>query len=152
MAAQELVARYAAAKSRRDVAAALGVCHDDFVLDTVPFGIRAAGKPEVARQLEIFFATFPDYHVTLEGEAATGDAVAVWGTVRATMRGPFGSFAATGRAFALPFACVFPLRDGLLAGERFFFDLNMMCEQLGLPVERVADELRAVRDALAKGG
>ncbi len=40
---------------------------------------------------------------------------------------------------------MFALRDGLLAGERFFFDLNAMCEQLGLAVERVAAELRAFR-------
>lgn len=147
----EAVARYAAAKSRQDVEAALAYCHADFVLDTIPFGIRGHGKEECAGQLGLFFATFPDYAVSIDGQAESPGAVTVWGTVRATMRGPFGRFAPTGRAFALPFACVFPLRDGLLAGERFFFDLNMMCEQLGLPVEQVAAELRSVREALGSG-
>ena len=141
----ELVAEYAAAKSRQDIAAALAVCHEDFVLDTVAFGIRGTGKPEVAAQLAIFFTTFPDYAATLEGQAAGDGVVTAWGTIRATMRGPFGTFAPTGRAFALPYSCVFPHRDGRLAGERFFFDLNAMCEQLGLPIERVAAELRAFR-------
>jgi len=141
----EIVAQYAAAKSRQDIDGALRVCREDFVLDTVPFGIRGRGKTEVAAQLGIFFATFPDYAATLEGQATGEDVVTAWGTIRATMRGPLGSFAPTGRAFALPFSCVFPLRDGLLAAERFFFDLNAMCEQLGLPVERVAAELRAFR-------
>src|SRR5438128_746723 len=39
----ELVARYSAAKSRQDVEGALALCHEDFVLDAVPFGIRGAG-------------------------------------------------------------------------------------------------------------
>src|SRR2546422_2527453 len=141
----EIVAEYAAAKSRQDIDGALRVCREDFLLDTVPFGIRGKGKAEVAAQLRVFFTTFPDYAATLEGQAASEEVVTAWGTIRATMRGPLGSFAPTGRAFALPFSCVFPLRDGLLAGERFFFDLNTMCEQLGLPVERVAAELRAFR-------
>jgi len=141
----EIVAQYAAAKSRQDIDGALRVCQEDFILDTVPFGIRGHGKAEVAAQLGIFFATFPDYSAALEGQATGEDVVTAWGTIRATMRGPLGSFAPTGRAFVLPFSCVFPLRDGLLAGERFFFDLNAMCEQLGLPVERVAAELRAFR-------
>ena len=148
-AAADIVARYAAAKSRQDVDAALALCDEDFVLETVPFGIHGRGKSEVAAQLQMFFTTFPDYEATLEGCVAGGSVVATWGTIRATMRGPFGSFAPTGRAFALPFSCVFPLSEGLLAGERFFFDLNAMCEQLGLPVERVAAELRAFREAIA---
>ena len=43
----ELVSRYAAAKSRRDIESALAVCSDDFVLDTVPFGTRAVGTAMV---------------------------------------------------------------------------------------------------------
>ena len=140
-----IVAEYAAAKSRQDIEGALRVCQEDFLLDTVPFGIRGKGKTEVAAQLRIFFTTFPDYAATLDGQAASEEVVTAWGTIHATMRGPLGSFAPTGRAFALPFSCVFPLRDGLLAAERFFFDLNAMCEQLGLPVERVAAELRTFR-------
>lgn len=136
----ERVRRYAAAKSRQDIREALAQCTDDFVLDTVAFGIRGRGTVQVAAQLH-------DYHVDIEGEAATRDACSAWGTVHGTMRGPLGSFAPTGRAFALPFACVFALRAARLASERFFFGPNLMCEQLGLPVAGVSDELRAFRTA-----
>src|SRR5262245_41736456 len=102
-----LVARYAAAKSRQDVAAALAVCADDFFLDTVAFGLRARGKAAVGAQLEVFFAAFPDYRVRLEGTTAGDGVVTAWGTAYATMRGPLGTIAPTGRAFALPFACLF---------------------------------------------
>jgi steroid delta-isomerase-like uncharacterized protein len=146
--AMDVVGRYAAAKSRQDVAAALHLCTEDFVLDTVAFGIRGVGGDAVAAQLHAFFAAFPDYRVVIEGQAAADEAVAAWGTLYATMRGALGSVAASGRACALPFACVFELRGDRLAAERFFFDLNTMCEQLALPVERVAAELRVFRTAL----
>ena len=77
----QLVACYSAAKSRQDVAAALALCHDDFVLDTVAFGIRGAGKEIVAGQLRIFFTTFPDYGVSTDGVAEAEGVVTTWGTV-----------------------------------------------------------------------
>jgi limonene-1,2-epoxide hydrolase len=141
----QVVTRYTAAKSRQDVAAALAVCTKTFVLDTVPFGIRGVGVDEVAAQLQIFFATFPDYRVTIEGEAAAEETVAAWGTLHATMRGALGSLAPTGRACTLPFVSVFEVGGARLTAERFFFDLGTMCEQLGLPADAVAAELRAFR-------
>ena len=54
-----LVAGYAAAKSAQDVAAALAVCDDAFVLDTPTFGTRSPGKAATAAQLHAFFAAFP---------------------------------------------------------------------------------------------
>jgi steroid delta-isomerase-like uncharacterized protein len=145
LAPMEIVGRYAAAKSRQDVDAALALCSEDFVLDTVAFGIRGRGSAEVAAQLRLFFATFPDYRVTIVGQTAGEETVTAWGTLHATMRGALGSFAATARACTLPFVCVFTLRGERLAAERFFFELAEMCEQLGLPVDAVAAELRAFR-------
>ncbi|HEY2385788.1 MAG TPA: nuclear transport factor 2 family protein [Candidatus Binatia bacterium] len=141
----ELVSAYAAAKSRQDGAAALALCTDDFVLDTVPFGIRGAGNADVATQLGLFFETFPDYRVTIEGQAVAEDGAAVscWGTWHATMRGALGTFAATQAACTVPFVCVFEVVGSRLAAERFFFDLGTLCVQLGLPLDRVAGELRA---------
>lgn len=149
----DVVARYAAAKSRQDAAAALACCTDDFVLETIPFGTRSHGKAETAAHLAVFFAAFPDYRAVVEGQAAGPGAVAAWGTVSATLRGAFGTLPPTGRSFALPFTCVFPLRDGLLAGERFFFDLAAMCDQLGVSIDAVRAELRVVRgEAPVAGG
>ncbi len=140
-----LVSDYAAAKSRQDTQAALALCTDDVVLDTVPFGLRGIGRADVASQLDLFFATFPDYRVAIAGQAVAEDGAAVtcWGTWRATMRGPLGTFAATERACGLPFVCVFELAGARLAAERFFFDLGTLCAQLGLPLGAVVAELRA---------
>jgi steroid delta-isomerase-like uncharacterized protein len=138
----EVVAAYAEAKSRADVESALRHCADDLVVDTVPFQIEVAGKDANRAAFEAFFGVFPDYDVELAGTTGAGELLAGWGTLRATMAGSIGRLEATGRRFELPFACVWHVRDGLLAHERFFFDLHQMCEQLGLDAASVLAEIR----------
>ena len=53
--------RYGKAKSRQDVVAAMACCTEDFVLETLPFQMRAAGAAQTARDLAVFFDIFPDY-------------------------------------------------------------------------------------------
>jgi hypothetical protein len=43
----------------------------------------------------------------------------------------------SGRPFRVPFANVTPFHDGLMAGESIYFDLATLCEQAGLPLEKV---------------
>lgn len=140
-----LVDGYARAKSRADVDGALAFCHDDFVLETVSFGVASHGKAETALHLHTFFHSFPDYDVTLE-ELTFGDAsVGCWGSARMTMRGDVLDVRATGRTVELPVFCAFRFQDGLLASERFFFDLVTLTEGIGVPLATMQRALRAVR-------
>lgn len=134
---RSLVRCYGAAKSQQDVEAALAICSQDFVLDCPPFGTIVRGKDEARPQLELFFAAFPDYGVTVEGMSAEGDSVACWGDVHLTFAGPLLDLAPTGRAARLPFVSVFACDSTALRGERFFFDLATLCRQIGVPVESV---------------
>lgn len=140
--ADEVVAAYTAAKSRADADEAVRHCADDFTIETVPFQTTIEGREANRAAFQAFFAVFPDYDVEVAGTTGAGDELATWGTLRATMRGPFGRIEATGRRFELPFACVWRVRNGLLAHERFFFDLHQMCEQLGIDAAAVLAELR----------
>ena len=140
-----LVDGYARAKSRADVDGALAFCHDDFVLETVSFGVASHGKAETALHLHAFFHSFPDYDVTLE-ELTFGDAsVGCWGSARMTMRGDVLDVRATGHTVELPVFCAFRFRDGLLVSERFFFDLVTLTEGIGVPLATMQRALRAVR-------
>ncbi len=134
---------YAGAKSEQDVAAALSLCSEDFVLETVPLGLAARDRKDAERQLELFFRSFPDYAIEADGIAAENGAVVCWGAVRQTFGGPFLGFAPTGRSARLPFVSVFEGRNGRLTRERYFFDLASLCDQIGLP-------LAAARETLAK--
>lgn len=142
-----LVRGYGGAKSEQDIGAALSVCSEDFVLETVPLGITTRSRKEAEQQLALFFTAFPDYGVTLEGVAAGSGAVSAWGRMRLTWRGPFAGLAPSGRRAELPFVSVFPCAGGKLRGERFFFDLATLCEQLALPLAALRERLAALAGA-----
>ncbi|MEV0344722.1 ester cyclase [Nonomuraea sp. NPDC050680] len=141
-----VVRAYARAKSRADLPAALACCRRDVVFETIAFQAVATGLDEVARQNTAFLRTFPDYGVELEYLVEASELVVGAGTVRATMMQKLVGIEPTGRSFALPFACHWTVRDGLIAHERFFFDFHQMCEQLGLPTEAAAAKFAAWRE------
>ena len=140
-----LVRAYAEAKSRQDAAAALALCSDDFSIETIPFGTASRGRDDTARQLALFFSVFPDYRAETEGLADQGDSVAWWGRISLTFAGAFLGLEPTGKSASLPAFSVFDLRKGRLVRERFFFDLAMLCEQIGVPVETLSGSLRSLR-------
>ena len=144
---RSLVRCYGAAKSEQDIGAALAVCSDGFSIDTVAFGIASRDRRDTAQQLALFFQSFPDYAVTLEGFANGPGNVACWGRARMTFGGDLLGIRATGKSAVLPVACVIRAHDGQLHGERFFFDLAAVCEQIGVPVATLADALRPLRTA-----
>lgn len=144
--------RYGEAKSRQDIATALSACTPDFVLETVPFGTIAKGRDEVAYDLAVFFELFPDYEFLCEGTAEGADgSVVVWGRACLTWTGRLPKVI-TGsslvrlprRRIEVPATAVYDVRGGLLARERFVFDMNAFCRQLGLPTAIVLRMLRSV--------
>ncbi|MEU3624159.1 ester cyclase [Amycolatopsis coloradensis] len=133
----ELVQALAVAKSRQDVPAALDLLHPDMTLETPAFGTTAKGRAENEKALKRFFATFPDYDVTLDGHVSDGATLVCWGTARMTMTGDrFGVVPHGGRA-ELPVFIQFTFADGLIASERFFFDLSALCAQSGVSTDAV---------------
>ena len=140
-----LVRAYAEAKSRQDTAAALALCAEDFSIETIPFGTASKDRDDTARQLALFFSVFPDYRAETEGMADRGDSVAWWGRVSLSFAGGFLGIEPTGKTASLPAFSVFDLREDRLVRERFFFDLAMLCEQIGVPVAQLSSALGAFR-------
>lgn len=135
---------YGMAKGQQDVAAAMLLCHPDFVLDAAPFRMASADRDATVLQLAAFFAAFPDFRPDIEGLLAGGGAAACWGQVRMTQDGPLLGFPAGGRTARLPFFSAFEFKDGLLSKETFHLDLALLCDQLGLPVEGVTAAVRSL--------
>ncbi len=121
------------------------MCSEDFVLETPSLGLTARDRKEAEQQLALFFHVFPDYRVTLEGLATGEGVVTCWGRARMSWRGPFAEHAPSGRTAELPFVSIFPCEGGSLRGERFFFDLASLCEQIGLPLAAVKRAVGASR-------
>ena len=144
---RSMVRCYGAAKSERDIAAALAACSEEFSIDTVAFGIASRDRKETEQHLALFFQSFPDYAVTLDGFATSPSQVACWGHARMSFRGDFLGLRATGKGADLPVFCLMTTRDGRLTSERFFFDLAALCEQIEVPVATLTAALRPLRAA-----
>lgn len=137
----ELVQSLAVAKSRQDVHTALTFLHQDMVLESPAFGSKARGLAENERALARFFATFPDYHVVLQGHASNDETLICWGTVQMTMTGDRFGVIPNGKRAELPVFIQFVFKDDLIAGERFFFDLSALCAQSGVSTDAVRQKL-----------
>jgi predicted ester cyclase len=135
--AQEL----AAAKSRQDLPAAMRLFHPGMVLETPAFGTMARGLAETERALTRFFLSFPDYNVILQGHGSDSDTLICWGTAQLTMTGDRFGVEPSGRRAELPVFMQFAFKDGLIAGERFFFDLSALCAQSGVSTDAVRRKL-----------
>lgn len=133
----ELARALAAAKSRQDLPAAMRLFHPDMVLETPAFGTLARGLAENEKALARFFRSFPDYRVTLAGHAGDGDTLVCWGTARMTMTGDRFGVVPCGATAELPVFIQFSFSGGLIAYERFFFDLAELCAQSGVSTDKV---------------
>ncbi|MBT2408682.1 MULTISPECIES: nuclear transport factor 2 family protein [unclassified Streptomyces] len=134
----ELAQALAIAKSRQDVPAAMELFHQDVVLEVPAFGTTAQGRAANEKALIRFFASFPDYDVELQGHADDGDTLICWGAARMTLTGDRFAVVPNGNRAELPVFIQFTFKDGLIAGERFFFfDLSALCAQSGVSTDAV---------------
>jgi steroid delta-isomerase-like uncharacterized protein len=134
------------AEAARDIDAILATFVTDCFLETMPLGLRSEGRDAVqAAYQQQFFTSFPDLAPEDEGIAFGDDVVVVWGTLRGTSRGDWLGVPPGGGTFAVPFTNVVPFEQGLMAGERIYFDLATLCEQARIPLE----EVRAAAATLA---
>ncbi len=136
-----LASALADAKGRQDLPAALRLLHSDIILETPAFGTWACGLAQNEQILTRFFATFPDYAVDLMGHAASEQSLVCWGEAQMTMTGDRFGVTPNGRRARLPVFIQFGFADGLIAYERFFFDLSELCAQSGVSTDAVRSTL-----------
>lgn len=127
----------AEAKGRQDLPAAMKLLHPEMLLETPAFGSRAQGTAENEAALARFFASFPDYHIELEGHATADGVLICWGTAHMTMTGSRFGVVPNGQQAHVPVFIRFTFKDGLIASERFCFDLSTLCAQSGVSTDAV---------------
>lgn len=136
-----LVTKLADAKSRQDVDEALRVCHADMLLETPALRSVARGTEENRAALRRFFTAFPDYEVALDRHIVDDGVMVCWGTARMTMTGSRFGAQPSGRRATLPVIIEFGFRDGLIAHERFHYDLSVLCAESGVSTDAVRTTL-----------
>ena len=133
------------AEAARDFDAIMATFVEDCYLETVPLNLRIEGRSAARAAYEGYFSAFPDLTPADEGFAFGDDVIVTWGTLRGTSKGEFLGVPASGRAFALQFVNVARFRAARMAGESIHFDLATLCDQGGLPIEKIraAAQIRA---------
>jgi steroid delta-isomerase-like uncharacterized protein len=140
------------AEAVRDFDAIMATFVEDCYLETVPLNLRMEGRPAARAAYEGYFTAFPDLSPDDEGFAFGDDVVATWGTLRGTSKGEWFGVPASGRAFALQFVNVARFRAGRMAGESIHFDLATLCDQSGLPIEKIRAAAQIRAQALRRSG
>lgn len=130
-----IVDALATAKSRQDIEAAMRIYHPQGVLVAPPLGPPREGAAEIRAGLVRFFSLFPDYAVTLEGHAVSGETLVAWGTIHLTLSGRPGGQTPNGRRAVVPVFILFRFADGRVVWESFNFDLASLCRQSGVSAD-----------------
>jgi steroid delta-isomerase-like uncharacterized protein len=138
------------AEAARDFDAIMATFVEDCYLETVPLNLRIEGRSAARAAYEGFFTAFPDLTPNDDGFAFGDDVVVTWGTLRGTSTGDFLGVPPSGRAFALQFVNVARFRAGRMAGESIHFDLATLCDQGGLPIEKIRAAARTRAEALRR--
>jgi len=142
--------RHVAAENAGDVAGALATYHPDCFYENAALGVRFVGPDAVAMQYGALFSALPDAELEEDGTAYGDNVFTHWGTFRGTVSGEFLGLPPTGRRIAIPFAAIFYFKDGLMEGERVFFDLATFCEQASLSVGAVQAAAQSLRAAMSE--
>ena len=129
--------RHRAAEEARDYPSVMETLTDDCFLEHVSLGLRSEGKDDATRAYEKLFAAFPDLGSVPGGIAYGDDVLVAFGELHGTMRGPWLGLPPTGREFTIPLVNIVPFRDGLMNGERLFYDAAMLCDGAGLDLDRL---------------
>ena len=129
-----LVVRHVGAENAHDLAATLATLHPDCVYEDVPTG-RVFQGHEGARRFYEEWWTGLNLAVTPRSEGKlywSDDGVHIAESCfRGRHLGPFLGIAPTGREVEFRFAVFVTFRDGLIAGEKFYYDLAGILRQIG---------------------
>ena len=126
------------AEAEHDIAAVLATIHPDALFEDQPLGLVLKGRDATATHYRTWWDAFgiqTDGGVLhwVSDDLAIGEADFV-----GTHVGRFLGVEPTGLPIRFPFTVYVRFKDGLLSGERFFYDLNMIMAQLGQPSAALA--------------
>src|SRR6478672_9632342 len=140
----EVLARHLAAEAVHDPEAAAATYHDDCWYENAALGLRFAGRDLVAFQYATSWQLIPDMSARYDWELDLGDTIVQCGRLTGTGGTEILGVPCTGGPLDFEFTAVISFRDGLMAGEHIWYDLDGFCEQLGADVAAV----RAAASAL----
>jgi steroid delta-isomerase-like uncharacterized protein len=128
------VARHLAAENAQDMDGTLATLHPECVFEDLPLNKTFRGIDGARAYYRDLWTAFD---VTVESRlrhwSTEGNLIAET-TFVGPQRSEFLGVPARGHVIRLPLVVIVTFREGLMLGERFYYDLNMLMQQIGAPV------------------
>ena len=132
------------AEAARDIDGILDTFVDDCFLETVPLGLRNQGRDAVRRRTRRSSSQLsPIWRPRTRAWRSVTTSLPC-GERCAERAAESGSEPPGGGTFVVPSTNLVPFRDGLMEGERVYFDLATLCEQAGISLESVPEAAKAM--------
>lgn len=128
----ELVNRHLTAENEHDLPGTLATLHPDCVFEDFGLGWIYSGHAGAARYYSLWWAAFD---LTVRGERrhwCDGKTLVAETRFTGPHIGTFCGVPATGRTLDLRLAVIVNFHDGLMSGERFYYDSRDLFTQLGV--------------------
>lgn len=125
-----LINRHLEAENRHEMEATLTTLHPECRFEDMALGETFHGRAGAARYYRLWWDAFD---LTVKGRRRywTNDGAMISEARYIGQHvGAFYGIAPTNRAIELPIAVIIGLRDGLMAGERFYYDVRTLMAQL----------------------
>jgi len=135
----EVVKRHVIAETEHRMAETLDTLTEDCVFDDRALGKVWRGRAAAGDYYRMWWDAFAIRPETEARHAATPDLLVVETRFTGTHNGPFLGVAPTGRAVSVPMTIFVTFRDGLLSGERFYWNVADVMQQVGVTLPWGAD-------------
>jgi steroid delta-isomerase-like uncharacterized protein len=128
---QKIVSTHLGFENKHLLSETIATLHPDCVFEDLPLGLTYKGHTGAAEYYKTWWQAFSievkgiARHWTTEGNMVAET------TYLGVHDGSFHGLPATGRTIELRLAVVIGFRDGLMLGERFYYDLSSLLSQLG---------------------
>jgi len=129
---QALVSTHLAAENEHRLEDTIATLHEECVFEDRTLGQTFHGRQGAAQYYTTWWNAF-DLVVKGEKRHWTSEPVLIAEThYQGTHIGEFLGIPATGKPIDFPLAVIITFRDGLMAGERFYYDLATLLRQIGV--------------------
>ena len=144
----DLTNELARVKSQQNITAALDIYHPNIELVSPSFESISRGRTETEKNLQVFFALFPDYQVRLCDYAINESMLLATGEVSVT---PFISGHPCPKV-TVPVFLEFHFKDERIVKEIFFLDVGMICKRANIKPEQLSAAATNASRSISKQG
>ena len=122
--------RHVLAETAFDMEGTLATLTEDCLFEDMPSGETHRGREAIRAYYQEWWSAFRNTPSGSRLHVPSGDCLIVETHFVGAHKGAYRGIAATGRPIDLPLVIVVSFRDGLMSGERFYYDRKTLLGQI----------------------